>query len=219
MILPIIIGIIVLSLTVLVLERNIKSRMAFYAFCGSLLLALSITGYGYYTSTSNQYEELDESAIRHITAQQLAFGEWYTVYKKKLDAMDYCWVSYYHIIRDFKNEDITLREAYTRLNQLESNVVNLHNEIYQMTPPISLDDINYDLTLSILKKTKAYSDAQLRTVRATKMTADPDKMSTDNHDVQLGYLNDAMIGNSPDMLFTASEINALRRNLTIPEVN
>ena len=83
MLLPIIIAVIVLALMVLVLEKNIKSRMAFYAFCGSLLLALSIVGYGYYSSTSNSYEELDESTIRHITAQQLAFGEWYTNYKKK----------------------------------------------------------------------------------------------------------------------------------------
>ncbi|ORT99210.1 hypothetical protein D081_2075 [Anaerovibrio sp. JC8] len=219
MILPIIIAAIVLVLTILVLERNIKSRLAFYAFCGSMLLALSIVGYGYYTSASNSYEELDESAIRHITAQQLAFGEWYTNYKKKLDAIDYCWVSYYRIMKDFKNDDISLPEAYTRLAQLESNVVNLHNEIYQLDPPISLDDANYDLTSAILKKTKAYADAQLRTVRATKLMADPEKMHTDNHEVQVGYLNDAMLMNSPDMLFTAAEINSLRHNLTIPEVN
>ena len=219
MLLPILIAVIVLALMVLVLEKNIKSRMAFYAFCGSLLLALSIVGYGYYSSTSNSYEELDESTIRHITAQQLAFGEWYTNYKKKLDAIDYCWVSYHRIMKDFQNEDISLREAYTRLTQLESNVVSLHNEIYQMAPPISLDDANYDLTSSILKKTKAYSDGQLKTIRATKMMADPEKMPTENHDVQMGYLKDAMLVNSPDMLFTAGEINSLRKNLTIPEVN
>ena len=162
---------------------------------------------------------MDESTIRHITAQQLAFGEWYTNYKKKVDAMDYCWVSYHRIMRDFRDEEISLREAYNRLNQLESNVLNLHNDIYQMAPPISLDDTNYDLTSSILKKTKAYSDAQLKTVRATKMMADPEKMPTEEHEVQMGYLNDAMLMNSPDMLFTANEINSLRFNLTIPEVN
>jgi hypothetical protein len=88
-----------------------------------------------------------------------------------------------------------------------------------MTPPISHDDANYDLTSSILKKTKAYSDGQLKTIRATKMMADPEKMPTENHDVQMGYLKDAMLVNSPDMLFTAGEINSLRKNLTIPEVN
>lgn len=219
MLLPIIIAVIVLALTVLVLEKNIRSRMAFYAFCGSMLLALSIAGYGYYASTLNSYEQMDESTIRHITAQQLAFGEWYTNYKKKVDALDYCWVSYHRIMRDFRDEEISLREAYNRLNQLESNVLNLHNDIYQMAPPISLDDTNYDLTASILKKTKAYSDAQLKTVRATKMMADPEKMPTEEHEVQMGYLNDAMLMNSPDMLFTANEINSLRFNLTIPEVN
>lgn len=219
MLLPIIIAVIVLALTVLVLEKNIRSRMAFYAFCGSMLLALSIAGYGYYASTLNSYEQMDESTIRHITAQQLAFGEWYTNYKKKVDALDYCWVSYHRIMRDFRDEEISLREAYNRLNQLESNVLNLHNDIYQMAPPISLDDTNYDLTSSILKKTKAYSDAQLKTVRATKMMADPEKMPTEEHEVQMGYLNDAMLMNSPDMLFTANEINSLRFNLTIPEVN
>ena len=52
-----------------------------------------------------------------IIAQQLAFGEWYTNYKKKLDAIDYCWVSYHRIMKDFQNEDISLREAYTRPRQ------------------------------------------------------------------------------------------------------
>ena len=218
MILLIISAVVVFVLTVLVLERNIKSRLVFGAFCLSLVTAISILGYTYLVNTST-YTEPDESTIRHITAQQQAFGEWYTTYKKKLDAIDYCWVSYHRIMKDFQNEDISLREAYNRLTQLESNVVSLHNEIYQMAPPISLDDANYDLTSSILKKTKAYSDGQLRTIRATKMMADPEKMPTEQHDVQMGYLKDAMLVNSPDMLFTAGEINSLRKNLTIPEVN
>ena len=68
-------------------------------------------------------------------------------------------------MKDFQNEDISLREAYTRLTQLESNVVSLHNEIYQMAPPISLDDANYDYT-----GVKGYDSENHKVVRTVTLT-------------------------------------------------
>ena len=218
MILLIISAVVVFVLTVLVLERNIKSRLVFCAFCLSLVTAISILGYTYLVNTST-YTEPDESTIRHITAQQQAFGEWYTIYKKKLENVDYYWVLYHRILTDFKYERISLNEAHQQLSTLETDVVGLHKEIFQMMPPISLDDNNYDLTASMLEKTKSYSDAQLKTIRATKAAADPDKTIFNNHNQQVQALNDARLLNAPDMLFTAREIITLRDNLTIPEVD
>lgn len=218
MILAAISAIIIFTLTLLVLERNIESRPVFFAFCLSLVTAISILSYAYMASTSS-YTEPDESTIRHIKAQQQAFGEWYTVYKKKMENLDYYWVLYHRIQKDFKDERISRAEAYHQLTTLETDVSSLHGEIYQLAPPISLDDNNYDLTTSLLQKTKAYSEAQLKTVRATKMAADPDKNQESSHEQQVDLMQDALLLNAPDMLFTASEITALRDNLTIPEVD
>ena len=131
MILLIISAVVVFVLTVLVLERNIKSRLVFCAFCLSLVTAISILGYTYLVNTST-YTEPDESTIRHITAQQQAFGEWYTIYKKKLENVDYYWVLYHRILTDFKYERISLNEAHQQLSTLETDVVGLHKEIFQM---------------------------------------------------------------------------------------
>ncbi|MCR5176751.1 MAG: hypothetical protein K6C05_07840 [Anaerovibrio sp.] len=200
------------------MERNIRNRLVFYAFFISIATAASIVGYVYF-SNSSSYTEPDESTIRHITAQQQAFGQWYNIYKKKTDTMDYYWVLYHKTMKDFRTGKISLNEAYLQFSQLESDAVALHNEIFQLAPPISLDDDNYNLTIALMEKTKAYSAAQLQTIRTAKMTADPEKMPDISHDEQVRYLNDTMLLNAPDMLFTANEITALRENLTIPEVN
>ena len=218
MILLIISALIIFILIILVLERNIQSRPVFYSFCLSLITAISILGYAYF-STANDNAEMDESTIRHITAQQQAFGDWYTTYKKKMDNVDYYWVLYHRILKDFREEKITLAEAYRQLTNLESDSASLNSEIFKMAPPISLDDANYDLTTSLLEKTKNYSEAQLKTIRATKMVADPEKTPAKDHEQQVQILNDAMLHNAPDMLFTATEITTLRKNLTIPEVD
>lgn len=218
MTLIIIITIIIIVLGALVLEHNIKNRFVLGAFCLSLIIGGSVIGFAYLSSTSN-YTEPDESTIRHITAQQQAFGEWYTIYKKRLDNIDYYWGIYHRVMKDFKEEKISLSEAYRQLTSLEADISTLQNNIFQMTPPISLDDDNYDLTTSLLQKTKAYSAAQLKTIQATRMASEPEKNLTDSHEQQVQKLNNAMLKNSPDMLFIANEITSLRSNLTIPEVD
>ena len=115
------------------------------------------------------------------------------------------------------NDNISLNTAYTRLNLLEHQAQVTNQELSKLAPPISLDDTNYDLAASILNKTIAYSEKQLTAITALKANANPANLSTDNHQEESRILQETMLRNGPDALFTAAETNSLRQNLTIPE--
>jgi len=73
------------------------------------------------------------------------------------------------------------------------------------------------LAASLLNKTIDYSEKQLAAITALKANANPANLSTDNHQEESRILQETMLRNGPDALFTAAETNSLRQNLTIPE--
>lgn len=216
MILLIITGVIITLLIILVIDRNIPNRKVFYAFCSTLVFAIALVGHSIW-SFWVESPPTDQSTIRHITAQQQIFSDWYTPYKKRIDKLDYNWSQYHRILDDFSNDRISLHDTYIRLTHLETEAQHLRNDLFQMAPPISLDDANYDLTTSLLKKTQEYSEAQLKTITNTRIAADPARQRTDSHQEQSRLLKETMLRHAPDGLFTANEITALRSNLTLPE--
>lgn len=218
MILLIIGTVIVCLLIILVLERNIPSRKVFFAFCTTLFIAAGITSYSI-MNACNSHETVTESTIRHITAQQQIFIEWYNPYKKKIAATDYQWTQYYQTLEEYRRESLTLQEAHDQITQIEEDVVKLNNEINQLQAPIGLDDTNYELTASLLKKTKDYSNRQLQTIKAVKEVSDPDKVKLEKREDIYQLLQNTTLSNAPDALFTAAETTALRENLTIPEID
>ncbi len=203
-------------LLLLVLYRNLPNKKVFYGFC--IILALTI---GAIAHSLFSYEPAplpaDESTIRRITAQQQIFDGWYTDYKKQLDNLDYNWSQCQAIVKDYTNDDISLNTAYTRLNLLEHQAQAANDTLVKLSPPISLEDANYNLSTEILRKTQAYAQQQLATITALKTSADPANIKTDNHEAQARRLNETLIRNAPDVLFTAEETMDLRQNLTLPE--
>ena len=86
-----------------------------------------------------------------------------------------------------------------------------------MAPPPTLEGDNYDLVIEIIKKTQTYSAAQHQAILRTRAAADPSRQISELQEEQSRRLEEIMILESPAGLFTASEISALRENLTIPE--
>ena len=121
------------------------------------------------------------------------------------------------ILRDYHNDNISLNTTYTRLTQLENQAQRVRDELNKLDPPISLDDGNYDLTTAVLQKTQDYAEAQLKAIKASRAIADPAAKAPDDHDQRSRLLEEAMLRNAPDGLFTAKEISNLRENLTIVE--
>lgn len=203
-------------LLLLVLYRNLPNKKVFYGFCLTLALSIFTIARSVLVAPAGD-APADESAIRHITAQQQIFDGWYTGYKKQLDILDYNWAQCQSIVSDYHNDNISLNTVYTRLTLLEHQAQLADEGLQELSPPISLDDTNYDLTTLLLQKTQSYAGAQLETIRALHTAADPANLKAATHEEQSRLLRETMLRTAPDCLFTAPETSALRSRLTLPE--
>lgn len=208
-------AILICLLLLLVLYRNLPNKKVFYGFC--LILLLTIGAVGQSLIFQPETEPPSEIALRRIAVQQQIFDDWYTSYKKQLDNLDYNWSQCQSIVSDYHNDNISLNTVYTRLNLLEHQSQVTLQELEKLAPPVSLDDANYDLAASLLNKTIAYSEKQLSAITALKANANPAHANAENHEAESRILRETMLRNGPDALFTASEINSIRKNLTVPE--
>lgn len=208
-------AILICLLLLLVLYRNLPNKKIFYAFC--LVLVLTIGAIGQSLIFPSEAEPPSEIALRRIAVQQQIFDDWYTDYKKQLDSLDYNWSQCQSIVNDYHNDNISLNTTYTRLNLLEHQAQVTQQALERLSPPVSLDDASYDLSASLLNKTIAYSEKQVSAITALKANADPAHANVDNHEAESRILRETMLRNGPDALFTASEINSIRQNLTLPE--
>lgn len=217
MVIIIIATVLICLLLLMVLYRNLPNKKIFYIFC----LCLTVTSGAIAQSfifPQTQQEPLDPAAIQRITAQQQIFDGWYTEYKKQLDLLDYNWAQCQMIVSDYHNDNISLNSAYTRLNILEHQAEAVKSSLAQLPPPSNLDDTNYDLSASLLAKTQAYAASQLQAIQAVRTAADPAAVKTDSHEEQSRFMRETLIRNAPDALFTASETDTLRQQLTVPEM-
>ena len=203
-------------LLLLVLYRNLPNKRVFYGFCLILSLTIAAIAHSLFSYQPAQMPA-DESTIRRITAQQQIFDGWYTDYKKQLDSLDYNWSQCQSIVRDYANDNISINTAYTRLNLLEHQAQGVCDTLNRLSPPISLEDANYNLSTDMLRKTQAYAQQQLATITALRNAADPANIKVESQQEQSRLLTDILVRNAPDALFTAQETVSLRQNLTIPE--
>ena len=203
-------------LLLLVLYRNLPNKKVFYGFCLTLALSIFAIARSVLLSPAGD-APADESAIRHITAQQQIFDGWYTDYKKQLDVLDYNWAQCQAIVSDYHNDNISINTVYTRLTLLEHQAQQADESLQKLPPPISLDDTNYDLTTLLLHKTQSYANAQLDTVKALRTAADPAGLNARTHEEESRRLREIMLRKGPDGLFTATETSAIRSRLTLPE--
>ena len=69
----------------------------------------------------------------------------------------------------------------------------------------------------MLQKTKAYAEAQQKTITLTRAASDPQRLTTDDQEEQSRQLQTVMEKESPVGLFTAEEIAQIQANLAISE--
>ena len=104
-----------------------------------------------------------------------------------------------------------------RLKQLEEDEKALTARIGASAPPLEFHDNFYDLTASIVQKTKSYAEAQQKAITLTRAASDPQRMPTDDQEEQNRLLQTVMEKESPVGLFTAEEIAEIRNGLAIPD--
>ena len=98
---------------------------------------------------------------------------------------------------------------YLRLRDLEQESVDEQVKIYMLTAPPKLDAENRALVEAVISKTQRYVDAQTQTISKSATAAYP---PVDLDTLRL-RLRDIMIRESPEGLFTAQEISAIRSAL------
>ena len=198
------------------LRRYFPNRRVFYLFCLTIIAAGAFTGIAI-DAQKPETQVMSDTEKYALLQQQQIFTSWYTDYKKDIEQLDHNWQQYHRILADFKADNISIQTPWVRLQQLDAEAAQLDAVITKMAPPPTLEGDNYDLVIEIIKKTQTYSAAQHQAILRTRAAADPSRQISELQEEQSRRLEEIMILESPAGLFTASEISALRENLTIPE--
>lgn len=196
--------------------RKIPDKKIFLLF-GMVLISIGIIIFYSGTDTAKPEDNLQAQRQHAISLQQEAFSRWFAGYQRLIDSLDYNWRTYNTILTDFRNDSISLETCYVRLGNLEKEVASQRDIILKMMPPEELDEKNSALTHELIKKTLAYSEEQLMTIRLTQAAADPEAQLTNSQSEQSRHLDTIMAINAPAGLFTADEITSLRHNLSARE--
>ena len=205
----------ILVVLLILLYRYLPNKRIYACFCVTLAV-LGVLCYLFFPRTS-QNEAMTEEQKYDILQQQQIFATWYAGYQKDVKDLDHNWRWYHQILEDFKEDNISIQTAYVRLKQLEEDEKALTARIGASAPPLAPPDNPYDLTASIVQKTKSYAEAQQKAITLTRAASDPQRMPTDDQEEQNRLLQTVMEKESPVGLFTAEEIAEIRNGLAIPE--
>ena len=147
-----------------------------------------------------------------MQARQKIFGEWYAAYQKDIERLDQNWQLYHNILDSLNStepQNFNAEAIYLRFKELERESLDEQLKIHQLNPPPELDRENRDLVDVMIKKTQRYVDAQTKTITLSTQAAIP-PVELENLRLRL---RDIMIRESPEGLFTAQEISAIRSAL------
>lgn len=156
-----------------------------------------------------QREQITRAQLEELREQQKIFGEWYAAYQKDIERLDRNWQSYHNIIDGLKTTDAQSFNAeaiHLRLKELEQESIDEQVKIHMLNAPQGLGIDNRLLVEAVIEKTQHYVEAQTHTI-SLSMTASKPPVDLETLRIRL---NDIMIRESPEGLFTAQEISAIR---------
>ena len=160
----------------------------------------------------DQQEQITRAQLEELLKQQKIFGEWYAAYQKDIDQLDRNWQSYHNIIDSLNSiaaQNFNAEATNARLKDLEQEAIDEQVKIYTLTVPPGLSSEVRALVEAVIKKTQLYSEAQTRTIDLSEDASIP---PVDLYTLRV-RLNDIMIRESPEGLFNAQEISAIRSAL------
>ena len=205
-----IIGVLILA----ALYRFFPNKKIFTYFCFLLIIVFCVSAFIQYKTSEQRI--MTREQIEEIRLQQNIFGNWYAEYQKDIDALDRNWQLYYQIVESLKTAEIYEYSTYEQLQDLKLSAVDEQLKIYDLEVPKELDDECHIILAEVIKKTKIYSDAQVKIISAVCSAANPD--NSENFDLQVlnKFIKEITIRESPAGLFTAKEISEIRDRLTVP---
>jgi len=197
-----------------VLYKFLPTRKMFIVICASIVV-FGVSAFMH--NQKVQQEKISQAQLEKLQAQQKIFGDWYAAYQRDIDSLDRNWQTYHNIIDGLAKmdaESFNAEAVYQRLKELERESIDEQIKIYGLTAPQTLDEENRALVDEIIRKTKDYIDAQTRTISLSATAANPASYTTPVELESLKLkLHDIMIRESPEGLFTAQEVSAIRTAL------
>ena len=196
--------------TLALLYKFSPTRKSFMAICMLLLVVFGVSLFIHERQV--RQEKITRVQLEDLQERQKIFSEWYAAYQKDIDRLDRNWQLYHNILNGLKTTDTQSFNAeaiYLRFKELESESLDEQLKIHQLTPSQGLDKDNRDLVEVVIKKTQRYVDAQTKTISLSAQAATP-PVELENLKIRL---QDIMIRESPEGLFTAQEISAIRASL------
>ena len=202
--------IIAAAVTLALLYKFSPTRKGFLIICTLLLVVFSVSLFIH--GRQAQREQITRAQLEDLLERQKIFGEWYAEHQKDIDRLDRNWQLYHNILDGLNSTDAQSFNAeaiFLRLKELELESVDEQLKIHQLQPPPKLDPDNRALVAVVIGKTQRYVDAQTRTITLSAQAATPPI----DLEILRTRLHDIMIRESPEGLFTAQEISAIRAAL------
>ena len=195
------------AVTLVLLYKFLPTRKNFAVICAVLVVVFGVSAF--VTNRQAQREEISRAQREELQARQKIFGDWYAAYQRDIDSLDRNWQTYHNIVDGLQSVDADSFNAealHQRLRELERASIDEQIKIYGLTAPQLLDEESRTHVDEIIRKTKDYVDAQTRTISlsatAAQVTPELDALKVKLHDI--------MIRESPEGLFTAPEVSAIR---------
>ena len=199
-------------LSLVVLYKILPTRKIFMVICIILLVVFSASALIH--GRQFQQEQITRERREELLQRQKIFIEWYASYQKDIDRLDRNWQLYHNILEDLRTvdaENFNAEAFYLRLKELEQESIDEQLKIHMLTAPENIGHDNIQLVESIIKKTQRYVDAQTQVISMSAVAANP--ANPKELDALKLRLNDIMIRESPEGLFTAQEISVIRAAL------
>ena len=199
------------TVALVLLYKFMATRKNFFVICAVLVVVFGVSAFVH--NRQVQREEISRAQLEELHERQKIFGDWYTSYQRDIDRLDRNWQTYHNIIDGLKTMDADSFNAeaiFLRLKELEQESIDEQIKIYGLTAPQLLDEESRTLLENVIRKTKDYVDAQTKTISLSVEAARP---PAELETLKL-KLHDIMIRESPEGLFTAQEISAIRDSLS-----
>ena len=199
------------TVALVLLYKFMATRKNFFVICAVLVVVFGVSAFVH--NQQVQREEISRAQLEELHERQKIFGDWYTSYQRDIDRLDRNWQTYHNIIDGLKTMDadsFNAEAVFLRLKELEQESIDEQIKIYGLTAPQLLDEESRTLLENVIRKTKDYVDAQTKTISLSVEAARP---PAELETLKL-KLHDIMIRESPEGLFTAQEISAIRDSLS-----
>ena len=192
--------------TLVLLYKFSPTKKIFMIICAVLVV---VFGASVLISEQQRHEKLSRAQLENLQAQQKIFGDWYAAYQKDIERLDRNWQSYHNIIDGLKAIDaqnFNDEALHMRLFDLEQETIDEQLKIHMLAVPPQLGEESRVQVEEIIRKTQRYVDAQTKTIILSEKATTP-PVDLENLKIRL---NDIMIRESPEGLFTAQEVSAIR---------